>query len=154
MSKIDYYDIDNEMKKEMKFDKDAVTVKSGGLEELDIVRYLLEDEYIPPELRKILVGIFSRTSALSNLTEKDIKFMKELAHAIFTLVEMSVPDYKISFEEAAKLMSMELWITPHFRRGFEGFERRMSATTIQLKRLEMAQETPQKRSFLSRLWGK
>ena len=117
-----------------------------------VVQYLLEDTNIPREIRESFWGFVSRTIALSNLTESDIEYMENKLIAAMNILAMSKPEKDWTVEDVFVMQSLAAWLRAQLRRGFGGFERRMSATSITLRRVEFAQEEPGRRGFFSKLF--
>jgi len=119
--------------------------------DMAVLQYFIEDERIPQQLRETFFALVSKTLVLSNLKDDDIYYLENMFCAIVDLMAASIPDWQWTWLDAIHFMSLKAWIRAQLKRGYEGFERRMSATSIQMKRIEYS-EQEQRRGFLARLF--
>jgi len=109
---------------------------------------LLEDGYIPEEFRERFWAITSPTQAMVYLDEEYMARWKARVRFILLLAFQLLNPFRITHEDVIQLENIRHYNEMLLLRGKNGFER-----SILVGRVETTQAQPEKRGFLSRLFG-
>lgn len=99
-------------------------------EQLSYFRDLIETSSLPGEAKRLLFGLFDRTTVLSNYTGQDLRLLLAKTDSIIAGIKIYMPPEKLTPDIERELDNFEMLHYKMLRRGHLGFERRQQQTRV------------------------
>jgi len=122
-------------------------------EQLNYFKDLIDTSCLPKEAKKLLFGLFDRTTVLSNYTDQDLRILLAMSDSVFAGIKIYMPPEKLTPDIERELENFRMLHFKMLRRGYLGFERKQQQTRITHATVERPDEE-KKGGFLGGIFGR